>query len=153
VSTLDAPLSPVGGSVEVAVVAETDAKPREVLSRALRESGYQVVAATNAEQLEVAFRAAWLLEASNPVAVLGVGFAKRCAGALAAAAAQRARAGLEEISVVLIYEEDTLTSVVRPSLGPCNLIAIFEKPFDFNQLSSLVRATSLVHRDGAHPAR
>lgn len=152
-STLETSVLPVSGSAQVALVAETDSKPRGVLSRALHENGYEVLAVANAERLEVALRADSLLEASNPVAVLGVGFAKRCAGALAAAAAQRARAGLDEISIVLIYEEATLTSVVRPSLGPCNLVAIFEKPLDFDQVSRVVRATSLVHRARAHPAR
>jgi DNA-binding NtrC family response regulator len=152
-STLDTTVSSVSTSAEVALVAEPDAKPRGVLSRALHESGYEVAAVTNAEQLELALRATNLLKASNPVAVLGVGFAKRCAGALAAAAAQRARAGLDEISIVLIYEEATLTSVVRPSLGPCNLVAIFEKPLDFNQVSSVVRATSLGYRARVHASR
>jgi DNA-binding NtrC family response regulator len=152
-STLDASVSPDSGSTEVALMAETDANPRGVLGRALRASGYEVVAATNPEQLEAALRSPWLLEAPNPVAVLGVGFAKRCAGALAVAAARRARAGLKEISVVLIYEQETLTSVVRPSLGPCNLVAIFEKPVDFEQLSSVVRATSLVHQARSSPER
>ena len=152
-STLYTPVSAVSSSAEVALVAEPDANPRGVLSRVLRESGYEVAAVANAEQLELALRGTSLLEAPNPVAVLGVGFARRCAGALAAAAAKRARAGLDEISVVLIYEEATLTSVVRPSVGPCNLVAIFEKPLDFNQVGGVVRATSLVHRARAHPAR
>ena len=152
-SSLDAVVAPFSSSAEVALVAETDAQPRGLLMRVLRESGYAVVAASSADQLELALRAGPLLEAASPVAVLGVWFAKRCAGALAVAAARRARAGLHELSVVLIYEQGTLTTVVRPSLGPCHLVAIFEKPLDFNQLSSVVRATSLVHRTRTPPGR
>jgi len=141
---VDTPLvSRVGSSGEVAVVAETEAQERSLLRAALREVGYEVTVAADAEQLDALFRARALLEAPSPLVVLSVGLAKRCAGALAAVAAQRARAGAAEVSLILTYERETLTTVVRPSLGPCSLVAIFEKPFDLDELRSVARATRL----------
>ena len=75
------------------------------------------------------------------VAVLGVGLARQCASALTAAAAPRARAGATEVNLILTYERGTLTTVVRPSLGPCSLVAIFEKPFDVEQIRDVVQTT------------
>jgi DNA-binding NtrC family response regulator len=133
----------IGACGEVALVAETDAQSRDLLRNLLRDAGYEVVVAADEEQLEAALHRGPLLEGSSPLAVLSVGLAKRCASALADAAAYRARAGGSEMSLILTYERGTLTTVAKPSVGPCILVGIFEKPFDLNQLRDLVRATKL----------
>ncbi|HVY25698.1 MAG TPA: hypothetical protein VHB79_04075 [Polyangiaceae bacterium] len=135
----------------VAVIAETEASTRDALSVVLRDAGYEMKMATEPEELATVLQARPLVESRSPLLVLSVGLARRCAGALAALAAQRAREGAAEINLMLTYEPGTLTAVVRPSLGPCNLVGMFEKPLDLDELRSLARTTKLV-AEGAPPS-
>jgi hypothetical protein len=136
------PVPCVDNAGELALVAETEARARDSLRAVLGDVGYAVAVVSGADELEAVLRTL-VIEAPSPLVVLSVGLARRCAGALTAAAALRARAGLPEISLILTYDPGTLTTVVRPSLGPCSLVAIFEKPLDLDELRSLSRTLRL----------
>lgn len=124
----------------IAVVAEADRELRELVVRVLRDAGYQVIEALDAHELAVALWTRPWLEAPAPLAVLSVDLATLCAGALTVAAGQRARAGATQIRVILTYEMGTLATVAKPSLGPCEALAIFEKPVDLEQLKRAAQA-------------
>jgi len=122
-----------------ALVAESEAAPRDMLCRILRQVGYRILVAADASQLEAALRHRDLRAASNPLAILRVDFAARCAATLRGLGAQRVHCELTEPNVILTYERFTLNAIAKPSLVPCNVMAGVERPFDLEELKSLAR--------------
>jgi hypothetical protein len=127
----------------IAVVAEPDHALRALVVRVLRDAGYQIIEALDAHELAVALWTRPWLDAPAPLAVMSVALATLCAGALTVAAGQRARAGATQIRVILTYEMGTLATVAKPSLGPCEPLAIFEKPFDLDKLKRAAQEQAL----------
>lgn len=110
---------------------------------ALTNQGFWILLADASDGLKLLLEADGPRSADTLLLFVGARLAHSAAACLAALGLERQRKGLAPPGVVVIYEAGTLTSVPRPALATCNVIAIFEWPVgpaDVNAATSHARA-------------
>jgi hypothetical protein len=119
-----------------ALLAEPDRALRDLMRRTLSAAGYDVVDSSNAFQLEVGLKGSTASAAPHALFVFGERLATQCAASILAVARERARVGLPQAQLILMYE---FGSLVLPALQltPCVIKGVLEKPFDLFDLQAM----------------
>jgi hypothetical protein len=133
-------------SVDLALVSEADPEQRDGQLKTLLGVGYQSHWAPTPTLLEQHLLGGVATTAATLLLVVDVVLAKACASAIEHNASQRRSLRLSPISVVLVFEPNTLTTVTRPALSSCEVLELSEKPLSLTSLRDMAVRSRLESR-------
>jgi hypothetical protein len=133
-------------SADLALLSEADPEQRDGQLKMLLGVGYQPHCAPTPTELEQQLLGGVATTAATLLLVVDVVMAKACASAIEHNASQRRSLRLSPITVVLMYEPGTLTTVTRPSLSSCEILEVAEKPLSLIELRAMAIRSRLESR-------